>query len=57
MIDDIADAPICVMENKDREANLNLKHFLHFFLEVMCTVKYFYKKTHVNNRNVINYIY
>ena len=45
IIDNIADAPIFVLEYKYRETKLNLIHTLKHFFGRQCTVEYFYKIT------------
>ena len=40
LIDNRADAPICVLEDKDREKNLNLRYALKEFFGGMCHVEY-----------------
>ena len=45
LIDNRYDAPICVLEDKERDTNLNLKHALKYLFGGQCTVEYFYKIT------------
>ena len=45
IIDNRADAPICAMEDNDREKNLKLKHSLKHLFDGLCTVEYVYKIT------------
>ena len=42
LIDNRADAPICILEDKDIETNLNLRHDVIVF-GGLCTVEYVYK--------------
>ena len=43
-VDNRSYEPICVLGDKDRENNINLRHDLKHF-GVLCTVGYFYKVT------------
>ena len=43
LIDNIADSPFCVLDDNDRETNINLKHDLKTFLRWLCIVEYVYK--------------
>ena len=45
LIDNRADAPICVMMDKEREKNTNLRHAVKKFFGGLCHVKYVYKIT------------
>ena len=45
LIDNRADAPICVLEDKERETKLNLRYALKYFFGGQCTVEYVYKIT------------
>ena len=45
LIDNIADAPICVLEDKERETKLNFRYALKNFFGGKFTVEYIYKIT------------
>ena len=42
-VENRADAPICVLEDKELETKLNLRHSLKSFFGGKCTVEYVYK--------------
>ena len=45
LIDNIADAPILVLEDKDIRRNINMRHALKCLFGGLCTVTYVYKIT------------
>ena len=45
LIDNRADAPICVLENKDRDTMKRMKCVLRQFFEGICHVEHVYKTT------------
>ena len=45
LIDNRADAPICVLEDKDRESKKNLKHALKELFGGLCHVEHVYRIT------------
>ena len=57
LIDNRADAPICVLEYNGRHTNLNLRYALNISLLDGALWSISKKKLHVNKKHVINYIY
>ena len=45
LIDNRADAPICVLEDKDRATKKKLRHALKEFFGGLCHVEYVYRIT------------